>query len=493
MTKTTKQPNGIASAKSAYLAPPETPEEGAWRRHFVRDSREEARFTVASAFLRRDFIEVMKRLIPKDARVLEAGSGSGATLAALPNSVRHGIDTTREAVETSRVRHPGLVIDEADALTFHRDERYEAIICDRLAHSVPDIQRMLENLAAHLTADGRIFLSCFNFLWENGVALAEATGFRLPSPPANWLSESDLENLFAIAGLEVVKFEDRLLLPLPVPGLSTLMNRYVAKLPALNRLTLYRVYVLRKRAVARPRVPSVTVVVPARNESGNVPKILARTPLMGERTELIFVEGGSTDDTWETIQKGIASYKGPLHVSLLKQQGKGKGDAVRVGFERATGDLLMILDADLTVPPEDLPKFYDAAVRGVADYVHGTRLVYPMESEAMRFLNRLGNIGFSKLFTYLLNQPIKDTLCGTKVLWKTDYERLAANRSYFGDFDPFGDFDLIFGAARLNMKIAEIPIRYRNRTYGTTNISRFRHGWLLLKMSAVAARKIKFV
>jgi hypothetical protein len=477
MTTTKATANGHTFPKPAHLPPPETPEEGAWRRHFIRSSREDARFTVASDFLRRDFIEVMQRLVPKDARVLEVGSGRGDTLAALPNKVRHGIDSTREATETSRFRHPALVFDEASALTFKRDERYEAIMCDRLAHSVSDIQGMLENLSDHLTSDGRIFLSCFNFLWENGVALAEATGFRLPSPPANWLSESDLENL----------------LPLPVPIVSTIVNRYVAKLPGLSRFTLYRVYVLRKRAVPRAKAPSVTVVVPARNESGNVPQILARTPLMGEKTELIFVEGGSTDDTWSVIEKAIADYRGPLSVSLMKQTGKGKGDAVRVGFGRAKGDLLMILDADLTVPPEDLPKFYDAAIRGIADYVHGTRLVYPMESEAMRFLNRLGNIGFSKLFTYLLNQQLKDTLCGTKVLWKKDYERLAANRSYFGDFDPFGDFDLIFGAARLNMKIAEIPIRYRNRTYGTTNISRFRHGWLLLKMSAVAARKIKFV
>ncbi len=166
---------------------------------------------------------------------------------------------------------------------------------------------------------------------------------------------------------------------------------------------------------------------------------------------------------------------------------------MRVGFANATGDLLMILDADLTVPPEELPKFYDVMVSGMTDYVQGTRLVYPMEREAMRFLNRLGNIGFSKIFTFMLNQALKDTLCGTKVLWARDYARLAANRHFFGDFDPFGDFDLIFGASKLNLKIMEIPIRYRDRTYGETNISRFRHGWLLLQMSAVAATKLKFV
>jgi glycosyltransferase involved in cell wall biosynthesis len=238
---------------------------------------------------------------------------------------------------------------------------------------------------------------------------------------------------------------------------------------------------------------TVSVIVPTRNEAGNVQGAIDRTPVMGGGTELIFVEGGSTDGTWQTIQDCMARYRGPLALSAYRQTGKGKGDAVRLGFSKATGDLLMILDADLTVPPEDLPEFFEIAARGHGDFVQGTRLVYPMEPGAMRLFNRIGNVAFSQLFSYLLQQPIKDTLCGTKVLWRADYERIAAARHYFGDFDPFGDFDLIFGAARLNLKITEIPVRYRDRTYGETNISRWKHGWLLLRMSAVAARKLKFV
>jgi SAM-dependent methyltransferase len=471
---------------------PASDETTAWRRYFERYATERPRFPGAADFLRRDFAATMRRLIPGDARVLEVGSGAGETLAALANPVRHGIDLTPAAVDAARLRHPDLRVELGDALTFARPERYDAIVCDRLVHTVPDVQKLLENVAAHLAPGGRVFLSCFNFLWETAFALAEKAGFKIPAPSANWLSESDLENLFDLAGLEAVKFEDRLLVPAEVPVVGALANRYLASLPALRRLSMYRVYVLRRRDEAPKKSASVTVVVPARNEAGNVPAILARTPVLGEGTELIFVEGGSTDDTWATIERAMKEYTGPLKVSLHRQNGRGKGDAVRVGFAHATGDLLMILDADLTVPPEDLPKFYDAAVGGVAEYIHGTRLVYPMEDEAMRFLNRLGNIGFSKIFTFLLNQPLKDTLCGTKVIWAQDYERLAANRAYFGDFDPFGDFDLIFGASKLNLKILEIPIRYRDRTYGETNISRFRHGWLLLQMSAVAATKLKF-
>jgi glycosyltransferase involved in cell wall biosynthesis len=232
--------------------------------------------------------------------------------------------------------------------------------------------------------------------------------------------------------------------------------------------------------------------VAARNEAGNIEHILRRVPTLGSRTQLVFVEGGSTDNTYETIETLIKQHP-DKDISLYRQAGKGKGDAVRLGFNKANGDILMILDADMTVPPEDLPRFVDAIASGKGEFVNGVRLVYPMENEAMRFFNIVGNKFFSMAFSWLLEQPIKDTLCGTKVMWAKDYRHLAANRSYFGDFDPFGDFDLLFGAAKLNLKIAEMPVRYRARTYGDTNISRWRHGWILLKMVVFAARRIKFI
>jgi glycosyltransferase involved in cell wall biosynthesis len=254
------------------------------------------------------------------------------------------------------------------------------------------------------------------------------------------------------------------------------------------------------RVPERAREPLVSVIIPARNESGNIKAIFERTPQMGRETELIFVEGHSKDDTYAAIEREMAAHRfddaqhTPSTPSLLlRQTGIGKADAVRLGFANAKGGVLMILDADLTVPPEDLPRFYEALVSGKGEFINGVRLVYPMEKEAMRTLNFLGNKFFSLAFSWLLGQPIKDTLCGTKVLWKRDYELIAANRSYFGDFDPFGDYDLLFGAAKLNRKIVDLPIRYRERTYGSTNISRWKHGLLLLRMVAFAARRIKFV
>ena len=234
------------------------------------------------------------------------------------------------------------------------------------------------------------------------------------------------------------------------------------------------------------------MVVPARNEAGNIPAIFSRIPEMGGLTELLLIEGHSTDDTYAVMELE-ASRHPERHCTLLRQTGTGKGDAVRTAFDQALGDILMILDADLTVAPEDLPRFYEALVSGKGEFINGVRLVYPLEDRAMRFFNFLGNKFFSLAFSWLLGQPVKDTLCGTKVIWKKDYETLSANRSYFGNFDPFGDFDLLFGAAKLGLKIIDLPIRYRQRIYGTTNIQRWKHGWLLLRMVGFAAGKIKFV
>jgi SAM-dependent methyltransferase len=468
----------------------------AWREYYARANRDQPRHRSARDYLLRDLEQALQRLVPADASVLEVGCGQGDLLAALPNRVRTGVDMLPEVIETARQRYPGITFQTGEAPALQGLPRFDAIICDRLGHSVLDVRALLLSLREHLTPGGRIFLTTFNYLWEVPTRLAEMLGWKLPAPTSNWFSETDFRNLFEITDLEEVKHDDRLLLPMDVPLAAPALNRYLAKLPGGQLLSLYRIYVLRRRdrpAPAERPAATVSVVVPARNEAGNIAPAVERTPRMGPWTEILFVEGGSTDDTWARIQEVMARYTGPLKLSACQQMGRGKGDAVRLGFSRARGDLLMILDADLTVPPEDLPVFYEAAVGGHADFLQGTRLVYPMEQGAMRFFNKLGNIAFSRLFSHLLQQPIKDTLCGTKVLWRADYERLAAGRAYFGDFDPFGDFDLIFGASKLNLKLGEIPVRYRDRTYGETNIQRWKHGWLLLKMSALAARKLRYV
>lgn len=234
----------------------------------------------------------------------------------------------------------------------------------------------------------------------------------------------------------------------------------------------------------------VSVIVPACSEAGNIAAIFDRVPAMGLGTELIFIEGGSTDDTYETIEREMKARNRPM-TKLLQQQGKGKDDAVRLGLANATGEVLMILDSDLTVAPEDLPRFYNAWLQGKGDFINGIRMVYPMEEKAMQFLNLLGNKLFSLAFSFLLGQKVKDTACGTKVLSKTHYEPIVRNRAYFGDFDRFGDWDLLFGASKFNLKITDLPIRYHERVYGQTKMQRWRIGYLLVRIVILGLKRLK--
>ncbi|MEO6693953.1 MAG: glycosyltransferase family 2 protein, partial [Ignavibacteria bacterium] len=301
----------------------------------------------------------------------------------------------------------------------------------------------------------------------------------------------DISNLLYLNEYDLIKSGRKFLLPVYIPFISEFINRFIANLPFINKLCLIK-FIIAKISVPKNLLDSVSVIVPARNEKGSIEQIVNRIPKMGKNTEIIFIEGHSTDNTFDEIKSISDKYSDRSEIRYAQQDGKGKADAVRKGFEMAKYKILMILDADMTVPPEDLQKFYDAISSGKGEFINGSRLVYPMEKDAMRTLNILGNKFFSMMFTWILNQRIKDTLCGTKVLSKKNYEKVKIAKKFLGDFDPFGDFDLIFGAAKINLKFIEIPIRYKARIYGKTNISRFKHGWMLLKIVFFSMRKFKF-
>lgn len=434
--------------------------------------------------------EVYRFLVPAGLRVLEVGCGNGDLLAALEPARGVGIDFSPGAISAAQQRHPDLEFHVMDAHSFDLDETFDVIVLSDLLNDVHDVQAVLERLHQVSTPSTRVVMNFFNRVWQGPMGLARRLGLAAPTLKQNWLSTNDLRNLVELAGFEVVTKRDEILLPIPIAPLATFLNRVVVKFWPFNELALTG-FLLARPAPTRRQESSVSVVCPARNESGNVEDIIERTPMMGLRTELIFVEGNSSDDTYEVIRQALEK-PGREHVSLYRQPGKGKGDAVREGYAHATGDVLMILDADMTVPPEELPRFYEAIANGSGELINGVRLVYPMESEAMRTLNYMGNKFFSMTFSWILRQPVKDTLCGTKVLTRDSYDVIAANRSYFGDFDPFGDFDLLFGASKSNLRIVDLPVRYRDRTYGDTNISRWKHGVLLLRMAAFAARKLRF-
>jgi len=436
----------------------------------------------------------LRFLVPEGLRVLDLGCGTGALLGELKPSYGVGIDFSEAMIERARAKHPHLTFIHGDveALGDLADLKgpFDVIVMSDTIGTLDDCEETFRSLHHLCTPDTRIIVVYHNRMWEPLSMLHGHLTRRRPSRPQNWLSSRDIANLFFLSDFDVVKREWRMLSPFRLLGLGRLLNRYVGPLPLVRKLCLRNYVIARSMVQQRAEELSISIVVPCRNERGNIEAAVTRTPKLAGSQEIIFVEGGSADGTWEEIQR-VRSAHPDLAIKAFKQPGTGKGDAVRKGFAEASGDVLMILDADLTVPPEDLPKFYQALNQSKGEFINGARLTYPREKESMRFLNLLANHMFALMFTFLLNQRYTDTLCGTKVLRRRHYEQIVRNRAYFGEFDPFGDFDLIFGASKLNLKTAEVPIRYAARAYGETQISRFQHGWLLLRMVIFAFKKLK--
>jgi SAM-dependent methyltransferase len=464
------------------------------RRHFDRVTRQGRPARVRHRYYYEDLYGMIRDQVEPGATVLDLGCGDGSLLASLQPSRGVGVDFSLPTVSQARRRHPDLEFVCGDVERLPVSGVFDYVIASNVVGYLIDLQAFFRQLIGVTHPSSRVIVAYYNFAWEPVLSIAGQLGLKTREPLQSWLSNDGLVNLVEMADLELVKAGYRTPLPVGPAWLTRPVNSLLSAVPLVNRLGLISFVTARPRkAEVAPRIakPTCTVVIPARNERGNIRDAVERLPRLGSHTELIFVEGHSTDGTLEEIESVIAEHP-QLDVKVTRQDGIGKGDAVRKGFELATGDVLMILDADLTVPPEDLTKFWSALVEERGEFINGTRLVYPMEDDAMRLANTAGNKIFSLIFSWILGERVTDTLCGTKVLWARDYRRIAANRKTFGDFDPFGDFDLLFGAANLGLKIREVPVRYRERTYGTTNIDRWRHGLLLARMALMGARKLRF-
>jgi SAM-dependent methyltransferase len=445
----------------------------------------------------RDDRRYLRFIIPEGARVLDLGCGTGSLLSALKPSRGVGVDFSPAMIAKARAAYPNLEfiledIENPRALVSIEGE-FDFIVLSDTIGSLEDIEETLQRLHPLCSAATRIVIAYFSPLWEPLINLASKVGLRMPQPQVNLISSIDFENIMDLTEFQPIRTEMRQLVPFRLLGIGRLINRFIAPLPGIRRLCLRTYFVIRSLKAQKLMDLSTTILIPCRNERGNIERAIKEMPRFGGHQEIIFVEGNSSDDTYAECQRVKKAYDGVWDIKVLQQDGKGKGDAVRKGFDAACGDVLMILDADLTVPPTALPKFYRAVASGKGDFINGTRLVYPMEDEAMRFLNHVANRTFAKIFSYLLNQRLTDTLCGTKVLMRSAYKQIVAGRGYFGDFDPFGDFDLIFGAAKQSQRIIEVPVHYKARTYGETQISRFRDGWLLIRMVLFAFKKLKAI
>ncbi len=458
--------------------------------HFDRFADEEDQWLQSNAAYRgihETLRDITGSHVPPGQRVLEIGCGRGDLLASLRPSVGVGVDASEGMVAAARRRHPELRFLTGVGEQLDLGETFDYVLLLDVVPYVYDLQELFAAVARHCHPRTRILVSTYSNLWRPGFALAARLGLRPWRPIRNWVAPRDLVNLAELAGLEVVIERRELLFPTRSRALGPVLNGLFAHLPGL------RAFDASYWLVARPVPESsqawgVSVVVPCRNEAGSIAEIVERVPEMGEGTEIVFVENGSTDDTRERIEEQIATSE--REITLIVRNAPGKWNAVQAGFAAARNDVLMILDADLSVVPEDLPKFYEALASGRGELINGSRLVYGMETGAMRFLNLVGNKFFAGVMSAVLGQYVKDTLCGTKVLLRQDWERIRTIRAHLGPDDPFGDYHLLLGAALLGLKVLNVPVRYGARTYGSSNMKRFSYGGAITRLAVAGYRRL---
>lgn len=436
---------------------------------------------------------LIKFIILPNSSVLEIGCGTGDLIGNIKSRRAVGIDFSEEMILEAKKKYPKCEFFVDDAEDLHIEEKFDYVIMSDLIGHLDDVWKAFRELKKVTKKETRVIITYYNYLWEPILKIAEIFRLKMKEYHQNWFCLKTLENLLALNSYEVICKDFYLLFPKWIPFISFIFNRFLACLPVIKNLCLVEYVVAKEKNIEkRTNGYSCSVVIPTKNEVGNIEGLVKRIPNMGKEIELIFVDGHSEDGTIQKIEEMIRLYS-EKHIKLLFQEKTGKKDAVIKGLDEAKHDILFILDADLTVPPEDLEKFYLAIDEGHGEFINGSRLVYPLEKDSMRFLNKLANKAFSLIFTWLLNQRVTDTLCGTKVFLKRDYERMKENKEVFGDLDPFGDFEFLLTSARLNLKIIEVPVRYKPRTYGEIKIKRFKHGLLLLKMCLVAFNRLKLM
>jgi SAM-dependent methyltransferase len=440
---------------------------------------------------------LLRFLVEPNKKVLSVRCGTGNHLAAVRPGEGKGVDICAEIMEIAKERNPlfEFAVAFPDKDEFHQlfgpSEKFDYILFNDIGDTV-DVLQALRNLRPLCLRHTRLLVETYNHLWEPLVTFAEWIGMKVPRAEQNWLSTADIRNVMKLAGFEALETHWIVLLPKYVPLASTFLNRFCARLPFLKKLCMTQVVVARAVPPAVPKEElSVSVIIPCKNERGNVEDAVRRIPSLAGRTEIIFCDDQSTDGTADEVRRVQSCYP-EKDIRLEYGPGVCKSRNVWTGFDAAKGDVLMILDADLTTIPEELPYFVDVIVSGQAEFVNGSRLVYPVPKGAMNGSNMLGNKFFSVAFTYLLGQRVKDTLCGTKVLWRSDWERIKPLLGSWGTEDRWGDYELLFGAAKLKLKILDLPVHYQERIYGSTKMTKvFRNGLIMLKMCWHGFLKLK--
>lgn len=442
-----------------------------------------------------DFRKMVEFTIPEGERVLYVGCGWHDALLASVNPRRGvGIDISPKLIERCKQEYPHLKFIVDDPESFVLDEKFDYIILIGILGFCFDVQAVFQQVKKVCHSHTKVFVTHYNHIWEPIFRFAENRGLRMSQPHQNWIPMKEFQNILEVSGFEVVKKRFRMLLPIYLPFISMTFNRILANLWPFRSLCLTEMIIARPVPKQRKKDEiSCSVIVPCKDEKGHIEQAVTRIPHMGKHTELIFIDDKSDDGTGEEIRRCMQKYQ-DKDIKLLEGPGICKAECVRVGFQSASGDVLIILDADLAMAPEELPKFFDALVNGAGDFINGVRFLYPQQDMAMRMLNILGNNIFARLISFILEQPIGDTLCGTKAFFREDYWKLVRSKDMWGVRDQWGDFEQLFGASKIGLKIVDIPVHYMERTYGETKMkNRFKNGWFMLKMCIGALSKLRFI
>lgn len=436
-------------------------------------------------------LKSLKFIIPEGAKVLHIGCGTGYILNELKPEYGLGIDDSKKQIAAAEQSYPHLKFEYQSLEDFDIKENFDYILITTI-EDIVDIKAVFDAVKKCSHMHTRIITVYYNYLWHPLVKLAEKTSLKVPQRSHNWFSPNDIHNMMTLCDHEQVSTKSSILFPFNIPLVSYFLNRFIARCPWFRNITLIHISI--SRILFRDeRQYSVSVVIPCRNEAGNIQSAVERIPQMGKHTEIIFCDDKSTDGTADKVKEMMKKYP-EKDIKLVAGPGICKARNVWTGFDHAISDILMILDADLTVIPEELPYFYEAISQNRGEFINGSRLVYPMREEAMRIANIAGNKFFSMMFSYILDTRIKDTLCGTKVLWRSDFEKIKKSRGSWGIEDRWGDYELIFGAAKNHLKIIDLPVHYMERTYGETKMTnRLKNGLIMLKMCIVSLLKIKFL
>lgn len=453
------------------------------RAHFDAIASELPRWNQKNAYYYACLSRLLRTFIPPERTVCEIGCGTAELLDAVQPAMGAGIDCSPEVIRLARERYPKFTfyegdIDAASPIAY----AFDYVVCSDLVGYLDDIHASFKNFHALCSDRTRVIVTKYSRLWSPVLTLAAKLGLKQPHPFLNWISQRDVVRLLQLADFEIIHQGRRVLFPKYIPWFSAFVNRVLAALPLLNRLGVIEYVIC--RPVPRRMVDArfrVSVIVPTRNERGNIEPIVQRIPTLGSGTEILFVEGHSDDGTGAEIQRVIAAYEGKRNIRCVAQPGRGKWDAVRTGFAEARGDILMVLDADLSVDPAMLHTCYDVISARRGEFVFGSRLIYPMERDAMQPLNTFMNRRFGAAVARVTGQHVTDAFCGTKVLFRRDFEQMPTLPPRWEQLDRYGDLTLFYGAAALSLKMVEVPVHYRARRYGSSKMLRFREGWRFLR------------